>query len=205
MTRTPRRSILAWTLAIVGGVALGLTSAIAALAVVPRLGMVERAGWTGHPAAGSSQASPYARAMIARIGLLAMSRDEAVYLDRTRDSEGHRLRGACRYSIDGQAMPAHWWSVTLYAEDNYLARNGQNAPSIDATSVQSDRGRWQAEVGPARPTTNIPWIASGGAERFTLMLRLYRPTIDVFAPDAGFEGPTLTLIDCLDVAETGPQ
>ena len=204
MTRTRGRSIKVWTLAIAGGVALGLASAFVALALVPRLGMVERDGWTGHPAAGAPQASPYARAMIARIGLLAMSRDEAVYLDQTRDSEGRRLRGACRYRIDGQALPAQWWSVTLYAEDNYLARNGEDAPSVDATSVRSDGGRWQAEVGPERSGTDTPWIASGGAERFTLTLRLYRPKIDVFAADAGFDGPRVTLIDCQDGTETHP-
>lgn len=192
-----RRPILVWGLAISGGVALGLASAVAALMIAPRMGMVERGGWIGHPAAGSAQASPYARALIARIGLLAMSREEAVYLDRTRDDAGQRLRGDCRYALQGRVPPAHWWSITLYAEDNYLARNGQNAPSIDATSVSvNSDGLWRAEVGASRPADGRPWIASEGGDHFTLTLRLYRPTTDVFAADAGSVGPTVTKLEC---------
>lgn len=200
MITSGRPSVTIWVIAIASGIGLGLASVIVALAVVPKLGMVERNGWRGHPDAGSGQASPYARAMIARIGLLAMSRDHAVYLDRTRDSEGRPLRGACRYGLEGQAMPAHWWSVTLYGEDNYLAPNGEDASSIDA-SVYSDQGMWRAEVGPRRPATDIPWIASGGADRFTLTLRLYRPTLDVFAASAAFQGPTVKRIDCPDATK----
>ena len=196
MTGSGRRSLIIWAIAIAGGIGLGLVSAVIALAVVPKLSMVERDGWTGHPAAGSAQASPYARAIIARIGLLAMSRDEAVYLDRTRDDDGQPLRGECRYRIAGRALPAQWWSVTLYAEDNYLAQNGEGAPSIDATSVLSDQPIWSAEVGPQRPATNTSWIASKGAEQFTLTLRLYRPTTDVFAKTAAVDLPTITRIDC---------
>lgn len=166
------------------------------------MGMVERDGWIGHPAAGSSQASPYARALIARIGLLAMTREEAVYLDRTRDDDGQLLRGDCRYTLQGRAPPARWWSVTLYAEDNYLARNGQNAPSIDATTVSvNPDGLWQAEVGPIRPKDSRPWIASGGAEHFTLTLRLYHPTADVFAVATPPVGPRVTKQDCSSSAQ----
>lgn len=196
MTRPRRRSIAAWSLAIGLGVVLGLGSAVAALVIAPRLGMVERDGWKGHPAAGSAQASPYARAMIARIGLLAMTREEAVYLDRTRDNAGRPLRSVCRYDLAGGEMPAGWWSVTLYADDNYLARNGENAPSIDATSVGGAQRRWRAEVGPKRPADGRPWIASGGSDGFTLTLRLYQPTADVFDKETVFAPPDVTLIEC---------
>ena len=197
MSASRRRNILVWGLAVGGGVALGLASAAVALMVAPRLGMVERGGWVGHPMAGSSQASPYARALIARIGLLAMSREEAVYLDRTRDEAGRLLRGDCRYVLEGRTPPAHWWSVTLYASDNYLARNGQDAPSVDATSVAvNEAGVWRAEVGPTRPADDRPWIASGGADTFTLTLRLYQPTTDVFAEGVPAVGPTVTRMDC---------
>lgn len=197
MSPPRRRPVLIWGLAVGAGVALGFVSAVVALMIAPRLGMVERHGWIGHPSAGSSQASPYARALIARIGLLAMSREEAVYLDRTKDDEGQALRGDCRYALQGRAPPARWWSITLYAEDNYLARNGQNAPSIDATAVSvSPDGWWQAEVGPVRPRDNRPWIASGGAEHFTLTLRLYQPTADVFVAATPPAGPRVTKLDC---------
>jgi hypothetical protein len=175
-----------------------------ALMIAPRLGMVERGGWVGHPEAGSDQASPYSRALIARIGLLAMSREEAVYLDRTRDEHGRPLRAQCRYALEGQSPPAQWWSITLYASDNYLARNGQNAPSIDATSVRANQdGRWRAEVGPVPPPDDRSWIASGGGDRFTLTLRLYQPTQDVLSKGAPAVGPTVTLLDCLSSTRGG--
>lgn len=197
MSGSRPRPVLVWGLAIGGGVALGLASAVIALMIAPRLGMIERGGWVGHPGAGSARASPYARALIARIGLLAMSREEAVYLDRTRDEDGRLLNSACRYAIEGRSPPARWWSITLYAPDNYLARNGENAPSVDATSVSVDPdGLWRAEVGPVRPLDDRPWIASGPGETFTLTMRLYQPTTDVFADDAPAVGPTVTALDC---------
>ncbi len=203
MSRARRRPVLTWMLAIGAGILLGVTSAVVALMIAPRLGMVERGGWVGHPEAGSAQASPYARALIARIGLLAMSREEAVYLDRTKDDDGQRLRGDCRYTLQGRTPPARWWSITLYSEDNYLARNGQNAPSIDATTITTGPdGEWRAEVGPSRPTDNRPWIASGGAEHFTLTLRLYQPTRDVFVAGVPAVGPSIVKQDCPSIAKS---
>lgn len=137
-----------------------------------------RAGWTGSPYAGSSAADPLTRAIVARTGLLALARSETIYFTTNRDSDGRDLIEGCTYDIDGWPFPARWWSITLYAADNYLPRNDDGALSVDATRMPTSAGgRWSARVGPEPgPQGRSGWVSSRAGGRFSLTLRLYNPT-----------------------------
>ena len=156
-------------------------------------------GWQTSQLAGSIDADPWTRARVALTGLLALNRSQAIYFTTATDSSGARLSESCRYRVNGGPLPARWWSVTVYADDDYLPQNEDNALSFDATRVGPDgSGRWQALVAPRR-TPAVPdgaWASSHKAGRFTLTLRLYNPTPAAQANAALVPLPTVTRLDC---------
>lgn len=172
------RRVLAYLLAAAVGSVLGLGSALALTGLWPgsnalAFGNVDIGGWRSDFAIGSKAADPYTRARVARHGLLALAKTEAVYFTRARDDAGQPLREACRYRLSGGPMPAGWWSVTLYDRGSMLPDNTDGALSIDAT--RAGPGAWEAVIAPARPADAAHWISSRNAGNFDLTLRLYIP------------------------------
>ena len=181
-----------WILVAVVGIAGGIGSAL--LATRGGLTSVIYAGaWSTNVNNGSASADPWTRATVARGGLLALSANQAIYFDRSTDSEGRALDARCTYRLSGGPQPAAWWSVTLYAEDQYLARNTDGASSIDAT--RAGAGNWTALLGPDRPAEGH-WISTRASKQPLLMMRLYRPTS--IAPDqlAKVVGPDVVRLSC---------
>lgn len=188
------RQVLAWIATMLAGVALGAVSAWAALSVAAPA--VERYGqWSHSRLAGAEAAGPYTRAIVAREGLLALSARQALYFTLDRDEHGGRLDEGCVYQITASPLAARWWSVTLYADDNFLARNNDYAPSVDATrTLAAADGSWSARISPVRGES-ANWISSRAAGRgFSLTLRVYNPTPEFHPTEAGL--PRLTTLSC---------
>ena len=151
-------------------------------------------GWKSDWAIGSSAADPYTRAMVARRGLLALAKEEAVYFTTVTDSGGEPLRESCRYELTGGNYPGDWWSITLYDQKSRLPMNDDNALSIDATSAEGVP--WRSVIAATRPTTGH-WISSKNGGAFDLTLRIYKPTEALLrAPEETLTPPTVTLLDC---------
>lgn len=186
------RQILAWVAAVIAGVVLGLGSAWAALQFGGAAFTEQYGHWRFSRAAGSSAADPYTRAIIARSGLLALSAREAVYFSLYQDDQGRPLSESCIYELNGRPLDARWWSVTLYADDNFLAQNTDHAASIDASHIAP--GRWSARIAPVRGDAQY-WLSSRGARRnFSLTLRVYNPQRDFRPSEAAL--PQLTRVSC---------
>lgn len=187
------RRVLAWIAAVIAGVALGLVSAWAALQFGGATFTEHYGHWFFSRAAGSTAAGPYTRAIIARDGLLALSAREALYFSLYEDEQGRPLSESCVYDLNGRPLDARWWSVTLYADDNFLAQNNDSAHSIDATRVGND-APWTARVSPVRGDAPH-WLSSREARRgFVLMLRVYNPQRDFRPSEASL--PVLTTVSC---------
>jgi len=187
------RRILAWIAAVIAGVVLGLVSAWAALQFGGATFTEQYGRWHFSRAAGSTGADPYTRAIIARAGLLALSAREAVYFSLYEDEQGRPLSESCIYELNGQPLDARWWSVTLYADDNYLAQNTDNAHSIDASRVGNDAPR-KVRISPVRGDAQY-WLSSREARRgFVIMLRVYNPQRDFRPSEQAL--PVLTTISC---------
>jgi len=190
------RRVAAWTAAILAGLVLGGASAWAALEI-GRGNFGERYGaWSHSRATGSTAAGPYTRAIIARDGLLALSAREALYFNLTQDDQGAPLSENCSYELTGRPLNTRWWSVTLYADDSFLAQNEDHAASIDASHVSpGPDGRWRARVSTVRGDAAY-WLSSRNARRdFSLTLRIYNPHRDFQASEETL--PTLTRLSCL--------
>jgi len=189
---------------IVSGIALGFGSALWMAGLWPAgrnmaFGDVDVGGWRSDFAIGSKAADPYTRARVARHGLLALAKSEAVYLTRIVDDAGEPLREACTYRLSGGAMPASWWSVTLYDAASMLPANTDGALSIDAE--RTGKGAWTAVIASTRPSGGEAWISSRGAGRFDLTLRLYIPEARLLAnPNAALVPPRIKRIACEDAA-----
>lgn len=190
----------AYLAAVIAGLALGLGSALWLSGLWPggrnmAFGNVDVNGWRTDFATGSEAADPYTRARVARHGLLALAKTEAVYFTRSADDAGAPLREGCSYRLTGGAMPAQWWSVTLYDGQSMLPANTDNALSINAEMFGG--GAWTAVVAPQRPAGGGAWISSRGAGNFDLTLRLYVPDPALLAnPAKTLAPPTITRLEC---------
>ena len=170
------RQAAAWIAAILIGAVLGLGSAWGAL-MFARGNASETYGlWAHSRLAGAAAADPYTRAVVAREGLLALSAREALYFHLSRDQDGRPLQEACVYELSAPRIAARWWSVTLYAQDDFLVQNTDHAASIDASrTATSPGGGWRARISPVRGDA-VNWLSSRNARRgFSLTLRVYNP------------------------------
>jgi hypothetical protein len=194
------RRLSAYLAAIVAGCALGLGSALWMAGLWPAgrslaFGDVDVDGWRSDFAIGSKTADPYTRARVARHGLLALAKTEAVYLTRALDDAGEPLREACAYRLSGGTMPAGWWSVTLYDSASMLPANTDGALSIDAS--RAGAGRWEAVIAARRPERAAHWISSRGAGTFDLTLRLYMPDAALLTdPNGTLDAPRIARLSC---------
>ena len=151
--------------------------------------------WFSDWTIGTEGSSRYLKAWIARNGLLAMRKSEAIYFVRTTDDTGQSLRETCRYLVSGGDLPAAWWSITLYDASGYLPMNTDAHLSFDA----SDRSEtvWSFEVAKSEPVGGIAWVSSKASERFDLTLRLYLPDPEFLAdPQNKNAFPTVKRLSC---------
>lgn len=198
------RRALVYLGAVVAGGALGLGSALWMAGLWPPgrnmvFGDVDVVGWRSDFAIGSKAADPYTRARVARHGLLALAKSEAVYFTRALDDTGEPLREGCTYRLSGGDMPAGWWSVTLYDAASRLPANTDKALSINAE--RAGKGAWSAVIASTLPAGGEAWISSRGANRFDLTLRLYLPEARLLtAPLGALAPPRIARLACEDGA-----
>lgn len=157
------------------------------------LGQVRVGQWQGSRVIGSPDADPWTRAITSRIGLLALERSEATYYIVERDGAGRRFEEGCRYRVELGELPARWWSLTIYDEERFLARNSDEAHSV---------GAWQDDlpgaihIGPAESGEGLPWLSSNNSGRFSMLLRLYHPSEELLESPTAIDLPPVERLDC---------
>tara|TARA_R110000744_G_scaffold125730_6_gene231537 strand:- start:20725 stop:21312 length:588 start_codon:yes stop_codon:yes gene_type:complete len=154
--------------------------------------------WKTNLLIGDSAASPTVRAAIARRGLLALNRSETVYFNATSDDSGQRLREECAYRVSFEQQPdTRWWSLTLYAADDFLAVNGDEAHSVTAEHAAAGAGdAMSVLIAPSRPAVPAFWMSSRHAGHFALTLRLYQPDASISANPILAALPRIDRLSC---------
>lgn len=155
-------------------------------------------GWKSDWTIGSTAANPWTRARVARHGLLALTKEEAVYFTNGVDADGKRLSEDCTYEVSGSDMPGLWWSVTLYDASSYLPLNKDNALSFDKTkaATSGDGGAWAFTIAAKGPESGN-WVSSQNAGVFDLTLRIYKPTPELIAnPEDVLPAPVIKRLSC---------
>ena len=137
--------------------------------------------WRTSTAAGSAQADMYTRAYIAITALFALNPSEALYFEATRDDAGQPLRARCVYAVEGRPVAASWWSITAYADDNFLIANSANRFSFNMGNLKGGAGGgYRIVAAPVAREGN--WLPTGsGNGGFNLLFRLYNPTPEIIA------------------------
>ena len=201
-----RLAVLILAAAVLGLVG-GLGSALTLSGLVSdriRLGeIVEIDGWRSNWSIGTDAVDPYTKAWIARFGLFALRREEAVYFYTTLDAAGQPLDEECVYALDVDEQPGSWWSVTVYDGEGYLPKNADGRLSFDATKaeeLQSRRVVLSAEMPEAGAETgedNGYWISTRNAGAFDVTLRVYQPTpVAIENPAQAFVLPPIKRLSC---------
>lgn len=185
-------------LATLAGLASG--AALAGLLVFGPLdiGGARSGPWHTNLLIGDPSASAMVRAAIARRGLLALNRSETVYFNATTDTTGQRLREDCVYQVSFEQEPdARWWSLTLYAQDDYLAVNGDTAHSVTAEhAAASAQNPMRVVIAASRPGTASYWMSSRQAGSFALTLRLYQPDPSISDNPVSAALPPIERLSC---------
>lgn len=177
------------------GIGIGLGTAIFSVRA-GALGMDDRIGaWSTGRDIGTARASAYTRAVVALHGLLALPSSEARYYNAVVDEAGRPLDGKCRYLVRGGALPAKWWSLTLYDANGYLVPNAASVHAIGSVGLaDSEAGGWQVMIAPQPQPGH--WLPSGGIDRFELTLRAYLPADGGRGNFSAAELPRIFREDC---------
>lgn len=121
---------------------------------------------------GSTDADPHIRAYVAAIGLLGLSRQEAIYFQAYSDDEGNPLSSDYVYELIAEDLPTRWWSLTLYNYDHYLTPNPYNRYSVKATqAVRQPDGKIRILL--ARKPMEGNWIPMGQGQNMSMSIRMY--------------------------------
>jgi hypothetical protein len=191
----PTKFLIAAVVVLVLGVAIGY---VTASPLVDRIFMndaVRNGPWMTNLDIGSQQAGIYLRAAIARHGLLALTKSEAVYLSAYSDSEGQPLRSSCDYTIECKDLDAEWWSITIYGKDDFLIPNPQNLYSCNGNNLVRDAdGMFRIHLSATPQEVN--WLPSGNEETLSLTLRLYKAGQALLNDPGAAELPRIIKVKC---------
>lgn len=181
------RLLLGTLFALAVAALVGLGGTYLALTRGAAFGALTIGAWTAWPKTGTADADPYARASIARIGLLPTALGDGVAFAALADDDGKKLDGRCDVVLAGITPAARFWTLTLYNSEGELAANsvGRHGFSSQEIVRQAD-GSFEIIVAPRAQPGN--WLPTGGIERYALVLRLYDTAVGV-STRAGREVP----------------
>lgn len=155
----------------IGG-SLGYCSADYAMENGIRSVSITHGPWKTWPAVASPTGDPYTRAHFAESGKFAVTAFEALVYRARTDSEGRSLDDNCSYEVSGDALPARWWSLTVYDAAGRLVKNRTERYSFNSHNIwRSPDGGYQINLSPQASPGN--WLPTNGTGSFLLLLRLY--------------------------------
>lgn len=188
------------------GVVLALLISSAVLVYhTKRITLFNPNGWITVEGIGSKDADFITRAVIAKIGLFANSKDKTLYFSARPDDEinyrnlfsGPRnwftLSSKKHYRIEGTInIPASWWSITLYDDRDVLVENPDKRYSFTNYNTVADAaGNFTIDVAPQKPDGAVNWLPAPTDRPFNLKLRIYEPSKELYENIATYPLPKL--------------
>jgi hypothetical protein len=181
------RLLLGTLFALIVAAGVGLGATYFALTRGAAFGALTIGSWTSFPKTGTTDADPYARASIARIGRLPTALGDGVSFTAQSDDKGKALDGRCDVIVAGVTPPARFWTITLYNPGGELVANTVDRHGFTSQEiVRHADGSFDIVVTPRANPGN--WLPTGGVERYILVLRLYDTAVGV-STKAGREVP----------------
>ena len=181
------RLLLGTLFALAVATIVGLGATYLALTRGAAFGALSIGSWTAWPKTGTQDADPYARAAIARTGQLPIALGDGVSFALRADDDGKPLDGRCDVVLSGITPAARYWTLTLYNSEGELVANSVNRYGFTSQEIaRRADGSFEIVVGPRANPGN--WLATGGVERYALVLRFYDTAVGV-STKAGREVP----------------
>ncbi|MCP4158584.1 MAG: DUF1214 domain-containing protein [Deltaproteobacteria bacterium] len=151
-------------------------------------------GWLTVDDIGSKETDFISRAVIAKIGLFANSKDKTIYLsshpnkgiDFKKLLSGPKhwftLNSKKHYQIIGNInIPSAWWSITLYNDKDLLVKNSVKTYSYTNYNLVTDpNGDFVIDVASVKPEVATNWLPSPTNTPFNLKMRIYEPSKEVY-------------------------
>ena len=140
-------------------------------------GVVNIDGWKTSKDIGSSDADMVIRAAVAKFGLFANAKEEAVYFIKENGPGGDKFNGRNQYQLQGKInVPYNWWSITAYTDDSFLIPNSDKVYSFTSFNIDADEnGIYTIDLAPVKPKDSKNWLPTKPGEKFNLVLRCYLP------------------------------
>ncbi len=152
--------------------ALGLGSAHWATHGEYPFGVVRAGPWSVWPRAGSRDADPYTRAVIARSGDIPLGVGEGLLLHATVDSDGRPLDARCSYRIGPSTPQARFWTLTVYDAAGRPAGAQDRRNSFTSSEILRDAAGG-FEILAAHEPRSGNWLMLPDSGRVSFVLRLY--------------------------------
>ncbi len=179
------RNLIGLVLACIIALGGGSLLTVEALKKADAFGRQQVGAWSFWPLAGSVNADPYTRALVAQQGRLSMGVGEGIALFARQDESGAVLSGQCTYEISGDVPAARFMSITIYdasgdLQKNALSRSGFTGDEL----VRQEGGQWTIRISAAPSAGN--WLPVAAGEAFIVVLRLYDTPLSAAA--SGLDG-----------------
>jgi len=143
-------------------------------------GASQNGSWKTFLGIGENDQPALMRSLIARIGLGANTKEEALYMSANKDNNGTQLMSNRNYTvtIHAEMHVQEFWSLTVYGDNHYLCENraGKYAVSSFHDLLRNADGTITIYLGQSemKPTSN--WLPSSlKEETISLTLRCYNP------------------------------
>lgn len=197
---------------VLSGVLLALLICLVGLVFVTKnIILLNKNGWLTVDSIGSSDADFFTRAVIAKIGLFANSKEKTLYFAALPDAKidyqklfagpkyWFALDSRQHYQIVGNAnLPAGWWNITAYNQDEFLVPNQEGQYSfLGQNLVVNESGDFVIDVASERPANAQNWLPIPKNAPFNLKLRVYEPAPQLYEQIASFPLPKLVSLGTL--------
>ncbi len=152
--------------------------------------------WTTTSAIGTSSASAFVRARVARTALWALPPTEILYFLAERDDTGRRLETRCSYELQGAGdLPARWWSIDTYVDYHFVPNPARRYSYSRTTVARSPGGGYTIRAATTpQPGNWLPLGNKRGSVQF--FVRLYQPQPGALANPRSVPLPNVRRIKC---------
>lgn len=173
---------------------VGIGSAAWVIFRPPVMPVIRNGSWITNLQVGSAAANIYVRAHIALTGLFALNKKETIYYRATVDDEGERLRADRDYVVTGADIPARWWGIMLYGQDNHLIANAADRYSFNMGNLEREPdGTFRIHLSRQPQAKN--WLPAGARDqRLSFSLKVYNPAPEVYRDPAAVALPRISRV-----------
>jgi len=162
------------------GIILGLAATYYAVERGEGFGVVRAGPWRGFPKSGSSDADPYARAVVSRTAEVPLGLAEGLTFIARTDESGKKLDPRCDYIVRGPVPVARDWTMTLMDPHGALIDNSAKQYGFTSAAIlRAEDGLFTITISRAARPGN--WLPLGQAKEFEIVLRLYDTPVSATA------------------------